>query len=298
MGEILTGTTQELIGAATRRLAEAGSTSARLDAQLLLSRVTGWSRTSLLAHPERLVSAAQGEQFQRLVNRRAAAEPIAYLVGEREFYGRVFKVDRRALIPRPEKEVMVELGADAVARWRANGVEPRVVEVGTGAGGVAISLAGLAHVPVVATDVSFGALTLARENAGLHGLAGSIRLVQADLLAGLPGPWHVVLANLPYVPSGRVLPPDVKDYEPHVAIFGGARGTELLERFLRETCALLAAGAELCLELDEEEQATPMAAFARQTFPGAQIEIRQDGGGYDRVLRILTLGGPARAGGG
>jgi release factor glutamine methyltransferase len=168
-----------------------------------------------------------------------------------------------------------------------------VVEVGTGAGGVAISLAGLAHVPLVATDVSFGALTLARENAGLHGLAGSIRFVQTDLLAALPGPWHVVLANLPYVPSGRVLPPDVKDYEPHVAIFGGERGTELLERFLRETSALLAPGAELCLELDEEDQATPMAAFARQTFPGAEIEIRQDGGGYDRVLRILTLGGPA-----
>jgi release factor glutamine methyltransferase len=163
-----------------------------------------------------------------------------------------------------------------------------VVEVGTGAGGVAISLAGLAHVPLVATDVSFGALTLARENAGLHGLAGSIRLVQADLLAGLPGPWHVVLANLPYVPSGRVLPPDVKDYEPHVAIFGGERGTELLERFLRETLGLLAPGAELCVELDEEEQATPMAGFARQLYPGAEVEIRQDGGGYDRVLRILT----------
>jgi release factor glutamine methyltransferase len=284
----LTTTTQQLIGAASRRLAEAGSTSARLDAQLLLGKVTGWSRTSLLAHPERIVSARQGQEFEELVDRRAAAEPIAYLVGEREFYGRVFKVDRRALIPRPEKEVVVELGADAVARWRANGVEPRVVEVGTGAGGVAISLAGLAHVPLVATDVSFGALTLARENAGLHGLAGSIRLVQADLLAGLPGPWHVVLANLPYVPSGRVLPPDVKDYEPHVAIFGGERGTELLERFLRETLGLLAPGAELCVELDEEEQATPMAGFARQLYPGAEVEIRQDGGGYDRVLRILT----------
>jgi release factor glutamine methyltransferase len=277
-----------LIGAASRRLAEAGSTSARLDAQLLLGKVTGWSRTSLLAHPERIVPAAQGKEFEELVTRRAAAEPIAYLVGEREFYGRVFKVDRRALIPRPETEVIVELGSEAVARWRGEGVEPRVVEVGTGAGGVAISLAGLAGVRVVATDVSFGALTLARDNARLHELAGSVSFVQADLLAGLAGPWHVVLANLPYVPSGRVLPADVKDYEPHVAIFGGVRGTELLERFLSETTGLLAPGAELCVELDEEEQATPMAAFARQIFPEAQVEIRQDGGGYDRVLRILT----------
>jgi release factor glutamine methyltransferase len=269
-------------------LAEAGSTSARLDAQLLLGKVTGWSRTSLLAHPERIVSASQGDEFEGLVARRAAAEPIAYLVGEREFYGRVFKVDRRALIPRPETEVIVELGAEAVARWRGEGIEPRVVEVGTGAGGVAISLAGLAGVRVVATDVSFGALTLARENALLHGLRGSLAFVQADLLNGLVGPWHVVLANLPYVPSGRVLPADVNDYEPHVAIFGGERGTELLERFLRETVGLLAPGAELCVELDEEEQATPMAAFARQVFPGADVEIRQDGGGYDRVLRIVT----------
>jgi release factor glutamine methyltransferase len=265
-----------------------------LDAQLLLGKVTGWSRTSLLAHPERIVSAIDGEQFERLVARRAAAEPIAYLLGEREFYGRVFKVDRRALIPRPETEVIVELGGSAVERWRGDGVEPRVVEVGTGAGGVAISLAGLAGVRVVATDVSFGAVTLARENAVRHGLAGSLSFVQADLLGGLFGPWHVVLANLPYVPSGRVLPADVKDYEPHVAIFGGERGTELLERFLRETAPLLAPGAELCLELDEEEQATPMAAFARQVYPGAEISIRQDGGGYDRVLHIV-LGRPATA---
>jgi release factor glutamine methyltransferase len=276
-------------------LAEAGSTSARLDAQLLLGKVTGWSRTSLLAHPERIVSAGESTQFERLVDRRAAAEPIAYLLGEREFFGRVFKVDRRALIPRPETEVIVELGAEAVARWRSNGVEPRVVEVGTGAGGVAISLAGLANVRVVATDVSFEALTLARENAVLHGLWRSVRFVQSDLLAGLPGPWHVVLANLPYVPSGRVLPADVQDHEPHVAIFGGERGTELLERFLGETLGLLAPGAELCVELDEEEQARPMAGFARQLYPGAEVEIRQDGGGYDRVLRILTLGGSAPA---
>ncbi len=281
-------TVAELLGAATRRLRTAGSPeSARLDAELLLGHVTGWPRAFVLAHPERDLTPEQESAFHELVGRREAAEPIAYLLGEREFYGRIFAVDGRALIPRPDTELLVDLGIAAVRRWRGLGVEPTVVELGTGCGAVAISLALESVVAVTATDISFDALELARENAFRHSL-GSVRLVQTDLLAGLRGPLHVLLANLPYVPRGRSLPRDVKDYEPHVALFGGERGTELIERLLVEAQGLLVPGGELCVELDEEEQAAPVAAFARTLYAGATVSVCQDHGGYDRVVRVRT----------
>jgi release factor glutamine methyltransferase len=272
-------------------LVAAGSPSARLDAELLLGKVTGWSRVELLAHPERRAPADVESAFQALVDRRAASEPIAYLLGEREFYGRLFKVDRRALIPRPETELLVDLGRAAVAHWRARGVSPVVVDVGTGAGAIAVSVAAECGLPVIGTDVSHDALALARENAFHHGVG--VRLVQSDLLGGLRGPLHVVLANLPYVPRERALPPDVRDHEPAVALFGGQRGTELIERLLREAEPLLAPGAELAVELDEEEQAAPMAELTRQLYPSAEVDILQDNGGYDRVVRVLLSLPPA-----
>src|SRR5579884_1320555 len=131
----------QALAAAVERLTPVASESARLEAELLLGHSTGWSRAQVLAHPEWELSADQQAQFETLVERRSHAEPIAYLLGEREVYGLVFKVDRRALIPRPETELLVELGQAAVARFRAQGIEPRVLELGTGSGAVAISLA-------------------------------------------------------------------------------------------------------------------------------------------------------------
>jgi release factor glutamine methyltransferase len=240
----------------------------------------------VLAHPERRLSAHAESAFRVLVRRRQAYEPIAYLLGEREFYGRTFAVDRRALIPRPETELLVDLGRAAVARWRARGLEPNVVDVGTGAGAIAISLALETSATLIATDVSFAALTLAIENAYHH--AARVAFVQTDLLGGLRGPLHVVLANLPYVPCDRSLPPDVQNYEPSLALFGGERGTELIERLLHEARDVLAPGGELAVELDEEEQAQHVVALARQLFPKADVSVRQDAGGYDRVVDVIA----------
>ncbi len=265
---------QELVIQAARRLTAAGSPSGRLDAELLLGKVTGWSRVELLAHPERGVPTDVESAFQNLVERRAASEPIAYLLGEREFYGRLFRVDRRALIPRPETELLVDVGRAAVARWRATGVSPVVVDVGTGAGAIAISVAAECSLAVIGTDVSLDALELAKENAFHHDVG--VRLVQSDLLGGLRGPLHVLLANLPYVPRDLPLPSDVRDYEPAVALFGGPSAV-----------ALLAPGAELAVELDEEDQAASVAALARELYPAAQVTVLQDNGGYDRVVRVL-----------
>jgi release factor glutamine methyltransferase len=273
---------------AAPRLRAAGSPSPRLDAELLLGHVLGWSRAEVLAHPERCLDGRAAEAFTSLVERRASLEPMAYVLGEREFYGRIFRVDARALIPRPETELLVELGVQAAARWRRAGVEPTVVEVGTGSGAVAISLALEAGLSVVATELSWAALSLAAENA--QRLDQRIALVQADLLAPFQAPLHVILANLPYVPDARDLPRDVRDYEPHVALFGGERGTELIERLLHQARDVLAPGGELCVELDEEEQARPIAALARALYSDADISIRQDGGGYDRVVRVVQPG--------
>jgi release factor glutamine methyltransferase len=260
--------------------------SARLEAELLLGKVMGRSRTEVLAHPEWAVSGTAEGAYIELIARREACEPIAYLLGEREFYGRMFRVDRRALIPRPETELLVDLGRAAVARWRGDGREPRVVDVGTGCGAIAVSVALDCCVRVAATDLSLAALALARENAYLY--SAQVGLLAADLLAGLRGPLHVVLANLPYVPMHRALPTDVRDYEPHVALFGGPRGTELIERLLHQARPLLAPGGELCVELDEDEQATPVAALARELYPLAAVSVCQDAGGYDRVVRVAT----------
>jgi release factor glutamine methyltransferase len=125
------------------------------------------------------------------------------------------------------------------------------------------------------------------ENA-FHAPRGLIRPLSSDLLAAVRGPLHLILANLPYVPSQRRLPPDVANYEPPIALFGGQRGTELIERLFAEARPLLAPGGELAVELDEEEQAAPMAALARQLYRGADVSVCRDAGGYDRVVRILT----------
>jgi release factor glutamine methyltransferase len=282
----------ELVDRAARRLAAGGSASARLDAELLLGHVSGWSRVDVLARPERRVRQAVERAFNELVARREQSEPIAYILGEREFYGRTFKVDRRALIPRPETELLVDLGKAAVTRWRAAGVKPTVVDVGTGSGAVAVSLALESRVTVIATDLSQDALLLARENA--RDYQATVSLAASDLLKGLRGPLHVVLANLPYVPLNRALPTDVRAYEPPLALFGGTRGTELIERLLDEAQPLLAPGAEIAVELDEEDQAQPVAALAHELYgTAAEVSVWQDAGGYDRVVRVALS--PPRA---
>jgi release factor glutamine methyltransferase len=251
----------------------------------LLAHALGWSRTQLLARAEAALETAEEFAFETLVQRRAEAEPMAYLLGEREFYGRPFKVDRRVLIPRPETELLVELGLAAARRFAA----PRVLEVGTGSGAVAVTLALELNMVVLATDVSADALALARENACR--LGADVSFVQCDLLAAVHGPVDVLLANLPYVPDDRPLPRDVKEYEPHVALFGGTRGTELIERLLHQAKDVLAPRGELAVELDEEEQAAPVAELARTLYPSSSVSVERDAGGYDRVVRVIRRRG-------
>ena len=273
-----------LLDQATRRLA-AVSDSPRLDAQVLLAEASGLARAAQLMHPERSLGAGEAMAFERLVQRRELGEPTAYVLRWREFYGRRFAVDRRVLIPRPETEDLVALGIEAVRRWQAIGVAPRVVDVGTGSGAIAATVALESGMPATATDLSAGALEVAGTNA--RALGAKVDLLRTDLVAGLRGPVHVLLANLPYIPRGRALPRDVADHEPSLALFGGDRGSELLERLLLEAPSILAPGATVVLELDDG-QGDELSRLARHCYPRAVVELRRDFAGLERLLLVRT----------
>jgi release factor glutamine methyltransferase len=213
---------------------------------------------------------------------------MAYIRGEQEFYGRSFVVDASVLIPRPETELLVDLGLQAVDRAVRRGLgRPIVVDVGTGSGAIATTLAlERLQALVVATDVSQSALAVARRNA--RRLGASVRFVVADLLAPVRGPIHVLLANLPYVPSERWpnLQPELR-FEPRRALLAGATGVELIQALLQQSAERLAPQADLVLEMDEE-QGDAVRSLAMQALPRAKVEILRDHAGMNRVLHALV----------
>lgn len=278
--------------AATAALKSAGvAATPALDAQVLLAHVTGAARATLLAYPERALAAARAAQYAALVVRRAAGEPVAYLVGHREFLSLDFLTDPRALIPRPETELLVEAAlAEARARLDA-GERPIAADIGTGSGAIALSLAALEpRLPrVYATDASADALALARENATRLGVADRVTLLQGDLLAPLPEPVDLLLANLPYVAQrdAAALPPDVRTYEPALALYGDDDGLGHLRRLFADAPAHLRPGALVGVEFGYDQRAA-VEALARRAFPGCVVRVGADYAGWDRyaILRI------------
>lgn len=275
------------------RAANIGETPS-LDAQVLLGHVTGASRAATLAYPERALTAEQAALYAELVARRAAHEPVAYLVGHREFLGLDLLVDRRALIPRPETELLVEAALqDLVERLAlAPQSPPLVADIGTGSGAIPIALA--AREPrlprLYATDLSPDALALAQENAQRHGVADRITFLLGDLLAPLPEPVDLLTANLPYVaPDDPDLPPSVSRYEPAVALYGAddALGAGLghIHRLLAQANAWLRPGASLYLEFGFDQRAA-VEHLAREAFPDASLRVAADYAGWDRYVEI------------
>jgi release factor glutamine methyltransferase len=272
-----------LVRSGAGQLHRAGRGGAWNEAVILACHAVGLSRAALIAHPERPVGPAESARFEQLVARRALGEPIAYLVGEREFYGRPFFVDRRALIPRPETELLVEAALQELSRGAPR---PLVVDVGTGSGCIAATLALEApSARVVAADLSASALSLARRNLARHGLERSVRLVCGDLLRWLGQAADLLVANLPYIPSEAwsALPPDVRDSEPRLALDGGPGGAVLIRRLLVQA-ARLGVGA-LLAELDPRH-ADEVRAAAQSAFPGRPVEVLADLAGRQRLLRI------------
>jgi release factor glutamine methyltransferase len=255
---------------------------ARLEAECLMRHVLGVGRATLIAHPELIEQAALSPSYQRLLQRRMDGEPIAYLIGSREFYGRSFAVNRAALIPRPETELLVDL---ALERLPVD-MPAEVMDIGTGSGCVAISIAKeRPRARVLAVDISSDALALAQENACRLG-AGNLEFLQGDCYAPLLGRRaHVIVSNPPYIAQGdaHLSAGDLR-FEPLLALLGGADGLSVLERVIAGAPGHLYAGGWVLVE-HGFDQAEPIRALLRQA-------------GFVRVFSARDLAGVERASGG
>jgi release factor glutamine methyltransferase len=284
------GTVSEALLWGNSALAAANIPSPRLDAEVLLAHVLGWNRARLYARPEHRLTQAQQEAFLTAVQRRTRNEPVPYIVGHREFYRLDFLVDRRVLIPRPETELLVEKALDVAVRQELGKGRPLLADVGTGSGIVAISLAvNLPRATVYATDTSPDALVVAAANAARHGVASRVHLLQGDLLQPLPERVHIIAANLPYIPAGRLptLPPDVVEYEPLTALDGGPDGLQPARRLLARAGEWLLPEGTIVMEIGAE-QGPEVVALGQHHYPQAQVELYPDDAGLDRVVRIQT----------
>ncbi len=269
-------------------LRAAGIADAQLEAELLLRHAAGLTPEQLFARLQEPLADPVQREYESMLRRRLAHEPAAYITGRCEFYGLELECTPAALIPRPETELLVELAIE----W-ARGQGPRamrVVDVGTGNGAIAVAIAVSApQARLVAVDISPEALTLARRNAGTHGVTRRIGFVRGSLLSMLRAPVDVIVANLPYVPTRlyRKLPPELLDHEPEAALHAGACGTALIEALIGQAPTLLRPGGLLLAE-HQWNQGRRVRDVARAAFPHARIETRRDLSGKERVLVIRT----------
>lgn len=272
----------EWLAAARQQLASVTDTPLQ-EAQSLLGYVLGQPRAFLLAHPETSLSAAQQNQADGLLQRRAAGEPLPYLLEEWAFYGLAFHVGPAVLIPRPETELLVE----AALEWlRQAPGRRRMTDVGTGSGCIAAALAvNCPDAHVLAVDVSLAALRIAMSNFKRHGLELRTALAQMDLLSAARGPFDLVCANLPYIPSATVDTLPVTRYEPRLALDGGVDGLRLVRRLLLDARRVTAPGGLLLLEV-EAGHGESAPRLARELLPGAAVDLLRDLAGLPRLLRI------------
>jgi release factor glutamine methyltransferase len=273
------------VNAATQRLEEAGVSTARLDAQVILAHVLGVGRSWLFAHFEYALDDAQANQFTELIARRVKHEPVAYLIGRKEFYGIELQVDRRVLIPRPETEMLV----DAVLVLAANqSPEPlTVADVGTGSGAIALAVAANAeNARIFALDVSKDALAVAAGNMAHLDSGSQVTLLHSDLLEALPEPVDVVVANLPYVTSAdyHTLDADVRKFEPQLALEAGKQGLDVIARLLRQVPAHLCPGGSVILEIGYNQGKAALDLVTKILPQALQADVHKDYQGRDRMV--------------
>lgn len=260
-------TLREAVAEAAARMAEDAhlAADARRDAEFLLLHALGISRARLLADPDRSLTGAEQAGYDDAIRRRLQHEPVQYITGQQEFFGLAFRVTPAVLIPRPETEHLVEA---VLAHFGERALEQlRIADVGTGSGAIAIALA--VHLPgaeIIATDISAEALEVAADNARAHGVAGRIRFVKADLMdipiaetgRYVSGQFFdAVVSNPPYIPLAEAgeLHPQVREHEPHAALFGGDSGLEVYRRLIPEAMAALRPGGLLAMEIGHNQRA-------------------------------------------
>ncbi|MGI8819422.1 MAG: peptide chain release factor N(5)-glutamine methyltransferase [Chthoniobacterales bacterium] len=255
--------------------------SPRLNAEHLLAHSLGLKRIELYMEFERELTEAELAPLRQLVRRRGQGEPLQHLLGTVEFCGRSFACDKRALIPRPETEELIEI---LLAEIGPREAERRVLDVGTGSGVIALSLAAAwPHAQVQALDISEEALALARENAARLALTERVQFFRSDLLAEVKGTFDLIVANLPYVPAAdrATLSREVL-HDPPQALFGGADGEEVIRRLSAAAPPNLAPGGMLALEIGIGQTDALAASLAEQNYH--HITARQDFAGVTRFL--------------
>jgi release factor glutamine methyltransferase len=273
-------TVRELLGPARAYLEGKGVPSPRLDAEYLLAHVLAVKRLDLYLDHDRPLEPAEVDRLRELVRRRGRREPLAYVLGSWSFYGLELRCDQRALVPRPETEVLVER---CLALLRGN-EQPAIVDVGTGTGAIALALA--AQVPraaVTAIDLSPGALALAAENAAANGLDARVEFLEGDLLVPVRGrQFDLVASNPPYVAQGGNVDPEVAHYEPALAVYADHDGRAILERLAADAPAALRPGGHLAVEVADDQAAW----FAEHLATLGYIEPRvtRDLRGVERVV--------------
>jgi release factor glutamine methyltransferase len=300
----------EALREATVSLRASGSRSPRLDAELLMGAALGLERADLLRAPERVLTSAEFGLFHEYVSRRVAHEPVAYIRGLRAFRTLELEVSPAVLIPRPETETLVDVALEVLAQVpvRAGGggataagapaYEPRALDVGTGSGCIALALAAEdPYVRVTAVDDDAAAADVARRNAARLGLGGRVAVRLSDLLAGLdPNErFDLVVSNPPYVPAAEyeALEPNVRDYEPRLALHGGEDGLDVYRRLVPQAAAALAPHGVLALEVGAGE-AGPVAGLLAASGLYEPALTRPDLGGHTRVVwaRLAAAPGP------
>jgi len=261
---------------------------ARFEAELLLMHTLGIGKAELYVRLEQTLDASAAEEFWTLIRYRLHHEPTAYILKQCQFYGIDFYIDSRALIPRPESELLVEEVLEFTRQRFTSGDSYVIADVGTGSGALAIALA--LHLPqaeIYAIDISEAALEVARINCQKHKVNRQIHLLAGDMLHPLGKEVNIIVANLPYVSDLEMnqLSPEIKDYEPRIALAGGADGLDKICQLFPQAEEKLCMGGLLLLEIGQG-QGKAGVALAEKFFPAAKIDLIPDLGGVDRVVRV------------
>ena len=273
-------TRRQALERAREHLARHKIEDAALEAEVFLCHILKITRTQLLTEPDIELKKRQEDTFKTFVKRRVKGEPNAYITGHREFYGLDFIVDKRVLIPRPETEILVE----QAIKHAKNFLNPVIVDVGTGSGAIAISLAkNLPTAEIYAVDISKAALKAAARNCMQHGVKDRVKLAQGDLLAPATETVDIIVANLPYVLTEEVAKVNTHGFEPQLALDGGMDGMDVIKKLCVQAKSKLNKSGYLLLEIGMG-QSQSILDILQELSPEIKIEFTSDLSGIERVV--------------
>lgn len=271
-----------LLHRSTREIAAGGSPSPRLDAEVLLMNILKTDRLQLCMHPEKELTEEECTGYSRWIEKRRRGEPVAYITGGKEFWSLIFEVNRDVLIPRPETECLIE---EVLKCYGREAGRQRIIDIGTGSGAIGVVLAKeLPSARVTATDISRGALTVARRNADRHGVAEQMEFLEGHLFASAVGEFDVIVSNPPYIPDDvyPLLPEGIRAFEPREALIAGPDGAAFHRKIIREGTGRLKPGGRIFLEIGEGQKELVEVLFQEEGLYDS-IGFRADYGGMDRV---------------